>query len=80
MPTITVKNIPDELYERLKQLAKANRRSTNSEIIVCIERSVRSQSLDADEMLAKARMLREKTTPYKFTDEELNQAKTSGRL
>jgi len=51
MPTITVKNIPDELYERLKQLAKANRRSINSEIIVCIERSVRSQSLDADEML-----------------------------
>jgi antitoxin FitA len=80
MPTITVKNIPDDLYERLKQLAKVNRRSINSEIIVCIERSVYSHSLDPDEVLAKARILREKTSQYPISDEELNQAKTSGRL
>jgi len=33
MATVTVENIPDELYERLKASARANRRSINSEII-----------------------------------------------
>lgn len=35
--TLTVKKIPDEVYERLKHSAKMNRRSMNSEAIVCLE-------------------------------------------
>jgi len=46
MPTITVKNIPTELYELLKQSAAANRRSINSEILTCIERAVRGRKAD----------------------------------
>ena len=38
MPTITVKNIPDDIYERLKEVAGANHRSINREMIVCLER------------------------------------------
>jgi antitoxin FitA len=79
MVTITIKNIPDELYVRLKAHAKANRRSINSEIILCIERAVRSQQLDVDEMLASARILREKTRGYAISDDELEQAKDEGR-
>ena len=46
MATITVKNIPDEIYERLKGAASANRRSINREIIVCLERaSARERSI-----------------------------------
>jgi antitoxin FitA len=77
--TITIKNIPDELYVRLKAHAKANRRSINSEIILCIERAVRNQQLDVDEMLASARILREKTRGYAISDDELEQAKDEGR-
>ncbi len=33
MATVTVKNIPDELYDRLKSVAEINRRSINSEIL-----------------------------------------------
>lgn len=33
MATITLKNIPDRLYERLKYFAKLRHRSLNSEII-----------------------------------------------
>jgi hypothetical protein len=36
MKTLTVKSMPLELYERLKLSAKANHRSLNNEIIVCI--------------------------------------------
>lgn len=79
MATITVKNIPEDLYLRLKQSAKANRRSINSEIIVCIERAVRSQRIAPEKMLAEVRMLREKTSEYQITDEELQDAKSTGR-
>jgi plasmid stability protein len=79
MPTITVKNIPADLYERLKRSAQANHRSINSEVIVCIERAVSYRRVDPEATLARARALREKTAAYRITDEELNQAKTSGR-
>ena len=80
MPTITVKNIPPEIYTRLKQSAQANHRSINSEIIACIERAVSSQPLDSRAILSKARQLREKTAAYVITDEEFTQAKNTGRL
>jgi plasmid stability protein len=41
MTTITIKGIPHELYERIKQSAAEHRRSINSEVIVCLERSLR---------------------------------------
>lgn len=36
--TLTLKNIPDAVYERLKRSAEAHRRSVNSEAIACLER------------------------------------------
>jgi plasmid stability protein len=80
MATITVKNIPTDLYERLKQSAEANRRSINSEVIVCIERAVRSRKIHPEATLARARELREKTGDYLITDDEFTQAKIAGRL
>lgn len=79
MPTITVKNIPSELYEQLKQSAKANRRSINSEIIICIERTVRSRRRTPTQTLTRARALRQKTNDHPITDHEFNQAKFAGR-
>ncbi len=35
--TLTLKNIPDEVYNRLKAAAETDRRSLNSEAIVCLE-------------------------------------------
>ncbi len=80
MTTITVKNIPLDLYEKLKKTAKQNRRSINSEIIVCIERAVESQEINPELLLNHARQLREKTATYSITDEELNEAKNAGRI
>lgn len=79
MATITVKNIPDELYERLKATAKANHRSINSEIIACIDRSVKAQPIDVEVFLAEARQLREMTAEYEITGDELNAAIDAGR-
>lgn len=79
MPTMTLKNIPLDLYERLKQLAEANRRSLNSQVLVCLEQVVSSQPLNPDLLLARARQLREQTTSYQISDEDFSQAKGSGR-
>ena len=79
MPSITVKNIPPEMYERLKQHAEANHRSLNSEIIACIEQVVASPQIEPEMFLQKARMLREQTQHYLITGDEFNQAKQDGR-
>lgn len=79
MATITVKNIPDDLYERLKRTAAANHRSINSEIIVCIEKGVEQPALDVETFLAEARQLRELTAGHILTNQEINDAKNEGR-
>ena len=77
---ITVKNIPDDLYEKLKRSAKSNRRSINQEIIVCIENSVQKEASAPDQLIENARRLRRKTASYPVKNEELNQIKGSERL
>ncbi len=80
MATVTVKNIPDELYDRLKSVAEINRRSINSEIIMCIENTVISRRINLDEVLENARQLRQLTDGHLISDEEFSQAKAEGRL
>lgn len=79
MPSITVKNIPPEIYEKLRRAAEISHRSINSEIIACIERAVSSQELNPELLLANARRLRAKTAAHPMTDRALAQAKTAGR-
>jgi antitoxin FitA len=79
MITFTVKNIPPDLYKKLKESAEINRRSINSEIIVCIEKSVESQAIDSDMLLHKARKLRSHTANHPITHQELTQIKDIGR-
>jgi plasmid stability protein len=71
MRILTIKNIPDELYELLKEQAAANRRSLNSEVIVLIERAVGSPRLSDEAILERANLLREKTRGYMISEEEM---------
>jgi len=79
MATVTVKNIPDELYDRLKSMAEINRRSVNSEIIVCIENATASRRIDLDKTLDNARRLRQLTAGHSIDDKKFNRAKADGR-
>ena len=79
MATVTVKNIPDELYARLKSVAVMNRRSINSEIIMCIDRAVVSHPIDPEKLLEDARQLRKLSADHPIEDEEFNEAKARGR-
>ncbi|ROO23734.1 FitA-like ribbon-helix-helix domain-containing protein [Salinisphaera orenii] len=44
MSTLIVKNLPDDLHERLRQLAKRNHRSVTKQVIHIIESSLSGQS------------------------------------
>lgn len=79
MATITVKKIPDDLYERLREVAKLHHRSINSEIIVCIDQALRSDRLSPAETLSRARRLRSQTNTEPLTMSELIDAKSAGR-
>ena len=80
MATLTVKNIPDDLYQKLKAVAAINPRSLNNEIIVCIENAVASRRIDIAEALESARRLRRLTADHPIDDDAFNQAKAEGRL
>ena len=79
MPTMTIKNIPEDLYERLKEAARLHRRSMNSEVIVCIEKAVGTRKRDVDDILGRAEALRQKTARYSITEDEIDEAKSDGR-
>jgi antitoxin FitA len=75
VPTLTVKNIPDELYERLKRSAAEHRRSLNSEILVCIERALHSERIDPEAVLARADALPRRAALAPVTAELLREAR-----
>ncbi len=80
MPNITIKNIPDDLYEQLKRSARINRRSINQEIIMCIESSVQHKVESPAQVLEKARELRKKTAGSPISNAEFNRTKKAKRL
>lgn len=80
MPTtLTLKNIPDDLYERLKAAAAAHRRSLNGEAIVCLERMLPPAKLPLAERLERIRRLRSELTGLEVTDADIDTFKRQGR-
>lgn len=79
MASLTVKNIPDDLYEHLKHAASTHHRSINSELIVCLEKVLLPTRLSAEERLNSARMLRESVNSTLIDTAEINEAKRVGR-
>lgn len=78
--TITLKNLPDDIYERLKEAAKANHRSINSEVIACLEKNLISTQVSSQERLSRARQLRKSLKAGNFNLEEIAQGIDSDRL
>jgi plasmid stability protein len=79
MATITVKNIPDDVYRRLKAAAESNRRSINGEIISRIEQSLRSRRVTANEILARVRLLQAGYGERALSIGEIDAARREGR-
>ena len=80
MVSFTLKNIPAELYEMLKHQAKINHRSINSEIIFILKKSLGSAERgEFDEVLRQQASEFRKKISIVLSEEEINEAKRSGR-
>jgi antitoxin FitA len=80
MPTtLTLKSIPEEVYERLKASAEAHRRSLNSEAIVCLETVLLPGKMAPSERLARARALRASIPHGKLRSKDIDALKREGR-
>ena len=79
MSAITLKNIPDELLERLKRRARAHRRSVNSEVICCLETVLQPTRMAAAARVERLRALRPRLDPAAVGIDELLEAVDRGR-
>lgn len=80
MPTtLTLKNIPDEVYERLRMAAELHRRSLNSEAIVCLETVLTPTRVTPSERISRARRLRADLASMDFLASDIDALKRQGR-
>ena len=72
MPALTIKNIPYDLYQDLKLAAERHHRSINSEVIVCLKRSLQPVRINPEDRLRDIRVFRSQIRPDVVTAEEIN--------
>jgi antitoxin FitA len=75
---ITIRDIPDEIYEKLKKQAESHQRSINSEVIWCLKRAVQSHRPDPEQIIARAGQIR-KQAKGSLTMQQIQQAIDQGR-
>jgi plasmid stability protein len=60
MPTnITIRDIPDDVYEKLKRRAELHHRSINSEVIFYLKQMVQSHRADPEQVIVRAKKLKQ---------------------
>ena len=78
MITITIKGLSKEAHRALKKRAATHGRSLNTEAIAVLESSVRSQPVDVEGILSRARAARA-SMKFKTTAAEINRIIRAGR-
>jgi plasmid stability protein len=58
MPTLHVRNVPEGLYEQIRQQAEAQNRSISAEVITLLQRAIESRTRSQDEVLDNIRRRR----------------------
>ena len=79
MPALTIKNIPDDVYNALKDIAKQQHRSINSEVIMCLKRSLLPKLISPEERLSTIRALRSQIKSGVITADDIDQVINEGR-
>ena len=79
MVTVTIKNIPEAVYDMIRNQAKTNHRSINGEILSIFEQAISIPPFDIQETLKRARKVRELTAQYKITADEIEKLINEGR-
>lgn len=75
---ITVKDVPPELHQRLRERAEESGRSLNKQILFTLEQSIRPKRVDLATLLTRIRRRRSEMTVW-LEDESLQTAIEEGR-
>lgn len=78
MASLTLKNIPTSLLQRLKEAAARNRRSLNSEVLYQLEQALERQPEDPEAMLRRIDGLRSRLG-FQADEEDVRRARLAGR-
>ena len=78
MASFTIKNVPEELLERLREEAERSHRSLNRQVIETLERQLMPRKLDVAALVERARGLRARG-PRGLTIRELDELRRAGR-
>jgi plasmid stability protein len=73
MPALTLKNIPEELLQRLRDSAHRNRRSLNSEVLERLDAALPPPPEDPEVTLARLAALRKKWKLKPMTEADMEQ-------
>lgn len=79
MPALTIKNIPELLYQQLRTAAELHRRSINSEVIVCLEKTLAATKITPTDRLSRIEQLRAGIKTNNITAEDIELAINSER-
>lgn len=79
MPSLTMKNIPEPLYDQLKATASAHHRSINSELMCYLEQMLLPQKFDAAKHIQHARELRSTIPSNIIEPDHIQDAIKAGR-
>jgi len=58
MPTLHVRNVPDDLYERIRHRSRAQNRSISAEVITLLQRALEDRARSQNEVLDRIRRRR----------------------
>jgi len=79
MPSITIKNVPDEIYDKIKENAALNYRSINSEILYCLNKALNPKTINSEKIIAHVEEMQAKYKLTPLTEQILTNSKNSGR-
>lgn len=79
MADLTIKNMPDPLYDKLKASAEANGRTVHSEVMVLMMQFLQKPKRNVTLMAAKATKLRGRTAHYVIDEAQLEAWINDGR-
>ena len=79
MANLTLKNLDDWIYARLRQRAQTHRRSIVAEATVILEQALAAPPLNEVERLEKAQALRKASSAYIASHEAFEQRLEEGR-
>ena len=79
MPSLTVKNIPEDLYKELKYVSEQHHRSINSEVIMCLKHILFPKRISPEDRLESIQANRSQIKTNAISTEDIDQAINHGR-